>query len=131
MADRGLRVVAVAERRLAPDEDPRAPDEAERALDLVGLVGIEDPPRATAESEIAALRRAGVRVAMVTGDHAATARTIAREVGLLGPAGLVLEGADLPQDEARLAALVDHDGLVVSRASPEDKLRIALALRAR
>lgn len=131
MAERGLRVVAIAERALARGEDPRTPAHVERDLSLVGLVGIEDPPRATAASEIAALRRAGVRVAMVTGDHAVTARAIASEVGLLGPARVVVEGADLPQDEARLAALVDHDGVVVSRASPEDKLRIAVALRAR
>lgn len=106
-------------------------DPIDAALDVLARRLGEDPPRATAASEIAALRRAGVRVAMVTGDHAVTARAIASEVGLLGPARVVVEGADLPQDEARLAALVDHDGVVVSRASPEDKLRIAVALRAR
>jgi magnesium-transporting ATPase (P-type) len=68
---------------------------------------------------------------MVTGDHPATARAIAREVGLLGAEGLVVEGRELPADEAMLGALVDRDGVVVSRVSPEDKLRIARALRAR
>lgn len=68
---------------------------------------------------------------MVTGDHPATARAIAGEVGLLTPEGRVLEGHDLPADDALLGALVDHDGMVLSRVTPEDKLRIALALRTR
>ena len=68
---------------------------------------------------------------MVTGDHPGTARAIAAEVGLLGPEGFVLEGHDLPGDEAALGALLDRDGVVVSRVTPEDKLRIAKALRAR
>lgn len=68
---------------------------------------------------------------MVTGDHPATARAIAGEVGLLTPEGRVLEGHDLPADDALLGALVDHDGMVLSRVTPEDKLRIARALRTR
>jgi magnesium-transporting ATPase (P-type) len=66
---------------------------------------------------------------MVTGDHAETAAAIAHEVGLSGPDGSVLSGADLPSDDDELAALLDHDGLVVARVAPEDKLRIARALR--
>jgi magnesium-transporting ATPase (P-type) len=68
---------------------------------------------------------------MITGDHPGTARAIGIEVGLLGPEGLVLEGRDLPPDESALGALLDHDGVVVSRVTPEDKLRIARALHAR
>jgi magnesium-transporting ATPase (P-type) len=68
---------------------------------------------------------------MITGDHPATARAIAVQVGLLGPEGRVVEGRDLPPDEALLGALVDRDGIVLSRVTPEDKLRIARALRAR
>ncbi len=66
---------------------------------------------------------------MVTGDHPLTARAIAAEVGLLGSDDVVVLGRDLPSDEALLGALVDHDGLVVARVTPEDKLRIAQALR--
>ncbi len=62
---------------------------------------------------------------MVTGDHPATARAIAREVGLLGADDLVVVGTDLPADDGVLGALVDHDGVVVARVTPEDKLRIA------
>jgi magnesium-transporting ATPase (P-type) len=68
---------------------------------------------------------------MVTGDHPATARAIGREVGLIGPDELVVVGRDLPSDDVVLGALVDHDGVVIARVSPEDKLRIAKALRHR
>jgi magnesium-transporting ATPase (P-type) len=72
-----------------------------------------------------------MRVAMITGDHPATARAIAREVGLLVGEGLVVEGGDLPEDDALLGALVDRDGIVLARIAPEQKLRIARALRDR
>jgi cation-transporting ATPase E len=68
---------------------------------------------------------------MVTGDHPATAAAIADEIGLRRPGAPVLTGDDLPANERVLAALLDHDGVVVARVSPEDKLRIARALRSR
>jgi len=129
MAERGLRVLAIASR--AAPVKPQTADEAERELELLGLAAFEDPPRPEAKGAIAACRAAGVRVAMVTGDHAATALAIAREVGLAVPGSLVVEGADLPADDQMLGALADRDGLVVTRVSPEDKLRIARALRER
>jgi magnesium-transporting ATPase (P-type) len=129
MAARGLRVLAVAV-GAAPARDA-GPDEAERDLELVGLLGLEDPPRENAADAIAACRSAGIRVAMVTGDHPATARAIASEIGLLGPEGIVVEGRDLPPDEQVLGALLDRDGVVLARIEPEDKLRITRALQAR
>jgi magnesium-transporting ATPase (P-type) len=68
---------------------------------------------------------------MVTGDHPGTARAIAHEVGLWTSDKLAIEGKDLPQDEEILGALVDRDGIVISRVSPEEKLRIGRALRKR
>ena len=135
MAAQGLRVLAVATRALdgttaSGDGDPEA-DVWERDLELLGLVGLEDPPRPAVTDAIAACRRAGIRVAMVTGDHPATARAIAAEIGLLGPDGLVVEGRDLPEDDEILAALVDRDGIVLARIEPEDKVRVAQALRRR
>jgi calcium-translocating P-type ATPase len=131
LASRGLRVLAVAARDLAGAAVPGTADAAERDLALLGLVALQDPPRHGAAAAIAACRRAGIRVAMVTGDHPGTARAIAAQVGLLDPAGdeLVVVGRDLPEDEAVLGALLDRDGAVVARVSPEDKLRIARALR--
>jgi magnesium-transporting ATPase (P-type) len=79
---------------------------------------------------ITACRRAGIRIALLTGDHPGTARTIAAEVGIIGRDGDVLEGRDLPDDPGELGALLDRD-VVVARVTPEDKLRIAEALQAR
>ena len=131
MAERGLRVVAIAARDLGASGVPESPEAAESKLTLLGLVGIEDPPRAGVTDSIAACRRAGIRVAMVTGDHPGTARAIGREVGLWTSDALLVEGKDLPVDDEMLGALMDRDGIIVSRVSPEEKLRIARALRRR
>jgi calcium-translocating P-type ATPase len=131
MASRGLRVIGVAQRHIGECSLASSADEIEQGLELLGLVGIEDPPRPEVAQSIAACRRAGIKVCMVTGDHPATARATATEVGLLGPEARVIEGRDLPQDQALLGALVDKDGIVLSRVTPEDKLRIARALRVR
>jgi magnesium-transporting ATPase (P-type) len=128
LADRGLRVLAVASRPLTAGEHPGSAADAERELVLLGLVALEDPPRHGAAEALAACRRAGIRVAMVTGDHPATARAIAREVGLVGTEELVVIGSELPEDADSLGALIDHDGAVIARVSPEDKLRIARVL---
>ncbi|MDE3202480.1 MAG: cation-transporting P-type ATPase [Acidobacteriota bacterium] len=131
MAAKGLRVLAIAGRELNEPDLPATADANERNLTLLGLIGVEDPPRTGVEKCIADCRRAGIRVAMVTGDHPETARSIARKVGLWTSDEFLAEGKDLPEDEAILGALVDRDGFIVSRVSPEDKLRIAQALRKR
>lgn len=127
---RGLRVLAIA---AGPrnGRTPRDQAECEQGLRLLGLVALEDPPRDDVSEALEACRRAGVKVAMVTGDHPATATAIADEVGLRSLDAPVLLGTDLPDDEQHLAAVLDHDGVVVARVSPEDKLRIARALRSR
>ncbi len=129
LAERGLRVLAIATKTL--DEQPDDAAAAERGLELVALIGLEDPPRLHAASAMAACRQAGMGVAMITGDHPATARAIAREVGLFTDEELVIDGRDLPEDDAVLGALVDRDGIVIARVAPEQKLRIAWALRLR
>lgn len=130
LAKRGLRVLAIASRP-AGTEPPASAAEAEVGLSLLGLVGLEDPPRRGAAEAIAACRRSGIRVAMVTGDHPETARAIAREVGLAGDAATVVVGSELPADDGELGELIDRDDLVIARVSPEDKLRIATILTAR
>lgn len=68
---------------------------------------------------------------MITGDHPETARSIAQEVGLLAAHGVVVDGRSLPASDLELAQALDcPDGAVVARVAPEDKLRIARALRA-
>jgi Ca2+-transporting ATPase len=119
MAARGLRVLAVASRRLA-----RPDAEVYRELVLVGLLGLLDPPRADVRDAIRACRAAGIRVVMVTGDQPATARTIARAVGLADDAeaevvlGSELARAQGPETERRLEAPI------FARISPEQKLAL-------
>ncbi|WP_436056460.1 cation-translocating P-type ATPase [Arthrobacter sp. LjRoot78] len=132
MASHGLRVLAVAERSL-----PGLPgasfklEKVEAGLTLLGLIGLHDPPRAEVRLALEAARDAGIKVAMVTGDHAFTAAAIARETGLIGSPELVLEGHTLPEDDAVLTALLDRDGVVISRVTPEQKLRVARLLQRR
>jgi magnesium-transporting ATPase (P-type) len=129
----GLRVIAVAARRVGAAEDPATIDRdgAERDLELLGLVGMHDPPRLHVEESIRSCRTAGVKVAMITGDHPATADAIARQTGLALDDAPVVEGSELPESDADLGELVDRDGIVLARIDPEAKLRIARALRRR
>jgi calcium-translocating P-type ATPase len=130
LSARGLRVLAVATG--APSHHPASEATAvEHDLELLGLIGLEDPPRPSAASSVAACRSAGIRIALVTGDHPSTAKAIADEVGIYLPGAPVLTGSRLPGDDELLGALLDHDGAVISRVTPEDKLRIALALQSR
>jgi len=125
----GRRVLAVATRQAGADVRG---EDRENALTFLGLVALEDPPRADVGSALEACRTADIRVAMVTGDHPRTAEAIGREVGLLRDGGVVVVGAELPEDDAELAALLDNpDGAVVARVSPADKFRIARVLRER
>jgi magnesium-transporting ATPase (P-type) len=132
LAALGLRVLAVA-RRTAPAGWESAPAaDLERDLELVGLLALHDPPRDDVSGAVAACEDAGIRLAMVTGDHPGTAVAVAREVGLLAAGGRVVTAADLPADDDALAGLLDDPrGVVVARVGPEDKLRIAVALRRR
>jgi magnesium-transporting ATPase (P-type) len=132
MASHGLRVLAVAQRSLPAPPGPGVKlEDIESGLTLLGLIGLHDPPRAEVRVALEAAREAGIKVAMVTGDHAFTAAAIARETGLIGSPELVLEGHSLPDDDAVLAALLDRDGVVVSRVTPEQKLRVARLLQRR
>ena len=132
LAERGLRVLAVAGRDIDPDTAATADTvDLERDLTLLGLVGIEDPPRDGVQEAIRACRAAGIRLAMLTGDHPATAAAVADQVGLTEIGAIVVDGLHLPDDDAELGLLLDRDGVVVARVAPEQKLRIARALRAR
>ena len=133
LAARGLRVLAVARRdtRTGTLSTPDDAGQAERDLTLLGLVGLEDPPRDDVADAITSCQRAGIRLAMVTGDHPKTARAIAIQVGLTGPDPLVVSGSELPPGNVELGRLLDRDDVVVARVAPEQKLRIARALQQR
>jgi magnesium-transporting ATPase (P-type) len=124
----GRRVLAVATRSWTSP----AGEAMEHDLEFLGLLALQDPPRPDVSDALRLCRQAGIRVAMLTGDHPRTARAIAEEVGLLGPLGTVLDGGSLPDDDTTLAEMLDSEhGAVVARVTPAGKLRIAGALRAR
>ncbi|MCC6226504.1 MAG: cation-transporting P-type ATPase [Microthrixaceae bacterium] len=133
MASGGLRVLAVASRVLEADESLSTtdPDAAENGLTLVGLLGFRDPPREGTAQAIARCRDAGISLMMLTGDHPLTAAAIGTEIGLHRRFDPVVDGMNLPAEDDALGRLVDHDGTVISRIAPEDKLRVATVLQAR
>jgi len=130
IAERGQRVLALAMRRMPEGCESLSEDDVEGELTLLGLVGLIDPPRPEAVDAVADCQQAGIRVKMITGDHAGTAAAIAREIGLEHPDN-VLTGADLDamDDEALNDVVMDTD--VFARTSPEHKLRLVKALQAR
>ncbi|HLK72325.1 MAG TPA: HAD-IC family P-type ATPase, partial [Streptosporangiaceae bacterium] len=95
-------------------------------LELLALVGMADPPRPTAKASIAAARKAGIRVRMITGDYAVTAAAVASQLGI---DGTVLTGAEFAaMSDAEALAKVDSIG-VIARVTPEHKARLVEVLR--
>lgn len=131
MADRSLRVLGLAEKRLKAFAGPLSDDELETGYTFLGFVGMIDPPRAGVAEAIRSAHRAGIRTIMLTGDQLNTARAIARELDLAGgDEPLALHARDLAINEpARLKRQVAEVD-VFARVSPEDKLRIVEALAA-
>ncbi|MCC6214365.1 MAG: cation-translocating P-type ATPase [Polyangiaceae bacterium] len=129
LAASGLRVLAIARRTLgATPEDVR---DAEQELELLGLVGLVDPPRPGVAQAVAECRTAGVVPIMITGDHPITARAIARRIGIVEGEATVLTGPEVAAlDDARLAARLE-DARVFARVDPAQKHRIVSALQAR
>ena len=128
MAERGLRVLALAWRRLPPD----APREGwEQGLVLAGLAGIEDPPRPEVEDAIRRCREAGIKVIMVTGDHPRTALAIARQIGLVrSEPPVAVTGAELRRmSEAQLQLALDAPEILFARVTADQKMRVVEALK--
>ncbi|MBT9476855.1 cation-translocating P-type ATPase, partial [Polaromonas sp.] len=135
MAGRGLRVLGVARGRwmgaaTAPDTTPPWPQsQHDFDFEFLGLVGLADPPRPEVPAALAECRQAGVRVIMMTGDHPATARAIARQVGL-SERPEVITGPEIASlDDAALGARLKHVDLC-ARLLPAHKLRLVQLLRA-
>jgi Ca2+-transporting ATPase len=121
MAARGLRVLGLATRVAERADAP-----VYEQLVLVGLVGLLDPPRVDVAAALAACRRAGLRVVMVTGDHPATALNIARAVGLVeDDDALVVSGRDFDPARPLPARLLAAP--IFARISPEQKLALIVA----
>ena len=129
MADRALRVLALAVKHFDAEVDSLSDEELESGYTFVGLVGMIDPPRPGVADAIQRARLAGIRTVMLTGDQLNTGRAIARELGLGGAEPRALHARDLfGADQERLAELARTTD-VFARVSPEDKLRIVEALQ--
>ena len=124
LGDQGLRVLACAVKAAADAEE-----DAYRGLTFLGLIGLEDPARVDVPAAIRDCRQAGIRVVMVTGDHALTARSIGRAIGLGESAANVIEGGKIGE----LRAAGDGDLFkagIVARVSPAEKLDLVRAYQA-
>ncbi|MQW74876.1 HAD-IC family P-type ATPase [Nocardioides sp. dk4132] len=107
------------------------PDESwERDLVWVGMVGIIDPPREEVAPAIAEAHRAGIRVVMITGDHPATARRIAADLGIVAPEARVLTGVELDGLDDEALREVAREVSVYARVAPQHKLRLVDCLQA-
>ncbi len=128
IAMQGQRVLALAVRPMPPDQTVLEFSDLENDLTMLALVGLIDPPREEAITAIAECDGAGIRVKMITGDHATTAIAIGSQLGLRNSAN-VLTGADIDKlDDAALATTVLETD-IFARTTPEHKLRLVMALQ--
>jgi len=128
LARDGMRVLALAMRAAPATQEALAFEHVDGGFRLLGLVGIIDPPREEAIEAVRQCREAGIRVKMITGDHAVTAGAVGAMLGI--GEGVALTGTELDriadEDLGRIALQTD----VFARASPEHKLRLVTALQA-
>ncbi len=126
LAARGMRMLALAGRTV--DSEPDRLQDAETDLVLFGVVALRDPVRSEAAAAVAEARSAGIRIVMVTGDHAGTASAVARDVGMAAPEDGVLTGRQLrelgPPDDPFAVP-------VYARVDPDQKLVLVEAARSR
>ena len=122
-----LRIIALGSKRIDSLPDDGHLGEIERDLNFEGIIGIIDPPRPECAAAVVKAKKAGIRTVMITGDHAATAGAIARQIGILAETERILTGAEL--SEMSDSELIDNvaNYSVYARVSPEDKIRIVEA----
>ncbi|MFZ2312015.1 MAG: HAD-IC family P-type ATPase, partial [Methylobacter sp.] len=128
IASRGQRLLAVAVKTAPSAQKQIDPADIETGLTLLGIIGMIDPPRPEAMDAVLKCQQAGIRVKMITGDHGVTAKAIAAQLNIGD--GQVLRGEDLDKmtDTELKEAIRNVD--VFARTSPENKLRLVIALQA-
>ena len=130
LMDKGLRVLAFAEREVPAGEDVSSVGAAEREMVFAGFIGLEDPPRPEVPEALRKCREAGIRVIMITGDASRTAVAIAREIGLVAAEPVVVEGADFANlSDAGLRSVLAKPEVLFTRMTPKYKLRVVSALK--
>lgn len=128
MTGSGLRVLGLAYKKIDDETQIENPENVEKDLVFVGLIGMMDPPRKEAKKAVETCHTAGIKVVMITGDHQDTAIAIGREIGILNN-GKVLTGAELDNlNDEEFKAIVE-DVQVYARVYPEQKVRIVEALQ--
>ena len=129
LATRGQRLLAIAFKPIAAEQQGLNFSDVEGGLTLLGVVGIIDPPREEAIQAVSSCQSAGIGVKMITGDHAITARAIASQMGI-GDGVTVVTGSELDvYSEDQLREAVQRSD-VFARVSPEQKLQLVTALQA-
>ena len=130
LSSEGLRVLAAAARDVDQGKGDLSLNDLGDGLVFLGLVGIIDPPRPEAIEAIRLCQTAGIRVKMITGDHAGTAKAIGREMGI-GDGEHAITGAEIEAASDEDLQRIAHDNDIFARTSPEHKLRLVQALQAR
>ena len=129
MASRGQRLLGIAFKPAVTEHQNLTFNDVETGLTLLGVVGIIDPPREEATAAVHACQSAGIRVKMITGDHAITARAIGSQMGI-GDGVTVITGGELETfNEAQIQEAVQRSD-IFARVSPEQKLQLVTALQA-
>ncbi|WP_330593846.1 cation-translocating P-type ATPase [Caproicibacter fermentans] len=129
MANRALRVLAAAQKKLPALPDDLSPEKLESGLTFLGLAGMIDPVREEAAEAVRECRRAGIRPVMITGDHRDTAAAIAAQIGIAEPGDPVMTGSELDRlTDEELKEAVLRCG-AYARVQPEHKVRIVRALK--
>jgi calcium-translocating P-type ATPase len=126
-ANDALRVIALGSKKVDSLPQDGNFEQLESDLNFEGIIGLIDPPRKEAKEAVATARKAGIRTVMITGDHAATAAAIARQIGILEQGASVVTGQELSRmsDEDLVDNVRSYS--VYARVSPEDKIRIVEA----
>ncbi|HEY9052066.1 MAG TPA: cation-transporting P-type ATPase [Gammaproteobacteria bacterium] len=130
LANRGQRLLAIAFRAAPPTQSSLNFNDVDAGLTLLGITGIIDPPREEAIHAVQRCKSAGIKVKMITGDHAITACAIGAQMGI-GDGNTVMSGSELANyDASQLADIVDGCD-IFARTSPEQKLQLVTALQAK
>ncbi|MDP2965106.1 MAG: cation-transporting P-type ATPase [Pelolinea sp.] len=126
----GLRVLAIAQRKLPESIGEYTPDSVEEDMVFLGLIAMMDPPRPEVAEAVAKCNTAGIRIIMITGDYGLTAESIARRVGIVHSSNpRIITGFELNNlDDGQLVEAL-KDEIIFARVAPENKLRVVTALQ--